>query len=386
MSRLTLVACSLAAVFAVNAADFQGQVNFEHRQFFSEGQQGQDKAQSSVVLMPEIYHAWDDYSVTFELFARLDSLDSERSHWDVRELMVQYYANDVELNIGIGKVFWGVTESQHLVDVINQTDWVESVDGEQKLGQPMINLNWFTDCGNFQAYVLPGFRERTFAGRDGRLGPYGINTDNAKYEASNEDQHVDVAFRYTQMLGDWDIGLSIFHGTNRDPYLQIENSELVPYYAQMTQIGADLQGIYGDWIYKLEAIHRDSNDETFRAMTAGFEYTQVGIFDSQYDLGWLAEYLYDSRDEEAPVSGQNDIFAGWRLALNDADSSEILFGISQDLDFSRSRSARLEATSRLSNNWKWRVNAWLFESDDAADSLYGFRDEDFVELALDYYF
>ena len=44
------------------------------------------------------------------------------------------------MRLGLRKVYWGVTESQHLVDVINQTEGVENLDGEDKLGQPMLNL------------------------------------------------------------------------------------------------------------------------------------------------------------------------------------------------------------------------------------------------------
>ena len=50
--------------------------------------------------------------------------------------------------MGIDKVFWGVIESRHLVDYINQTDGVEDVDGEDKLGQPMINLGLQRDWGD----------------------------------------------------------------------------------------------------------------------------------------------------------------------------------------------------------------------------------------------
>ncbi|MDD7885073.1 hypothetical protein [Flavivirga sp. 57AJ16] len=38
-----------------------------------------------------------------------------------------------------------MTESNHLVDIINQTDAVETFDGEEKLGQPMVQLSWGTD-------------------------------------------------------------------------------------------------------------------------------------------------------------------------------------------------------------------------------------------------
>ena len=79
-------------------------------------------------------------------FARADSQDDERSHADLREAYWGYESDDWDVIIGVNKVFWGVTESRHLVDVINQTDLVEDIDQEDKLGQPMINIatqrNW----------------------------------------------------------------------------------------------------------------------------------------------------------------------------------------------------------------------------------------------------
>ena len=76
------------------------------------------------------------------------------------------------MRVGIRKEFWGVTEFQHLVDVINQTDGVEDFDGEDKLGQQMVNLSLVNDWGIVDLFLLPGFRERTYAGEEGRLrGP-----------------------------------------------------------------------------------------------------------------------------------------------------------------------------------------------------------------------
>jgi hypothetical protein len=96
--------------------------------------------------------------------------------------------------------------------------------------------------------------------------------------------------------------------------------------------------------------------------------------------------LYDSRGNNAQSVGQNDLFAGTRLALNDEDSTEILFGISQDLDNSDVYSAKLEASSRLTNHVSWTVNGWLFENETPDDLLYFARKDDFIELSLQYYF
>ncbi|OXD13031.1 hypothetical protein CA165_01580 [Vibrio parahaemolyticus] len=369
------------------AFELAGQLNVEHRQFLSHGLQGQSKGQSSVVVQPELY--WDfqsgESSFTFTPFFRVDSLDDERTHGDIREALFLTYWDDYELRVGISKVFWGVTESAHLVDVVNQTDAVEAVDGEDKLGQPMVHFTAIKDWGAFHAMVLPYFRERTFAGQDGRLRTEPVVSDNAIYESSREEKYIDVAFRYSKMLGDWDIGLSYLYGTNRDPYFRFEQGELKPYYALMSHVGIDVQGIVGDWLWKLESVYRDSYDHHVGVVT-GFEYTIVGAFDTVWDVGLIGEYLYDSRGNNAQNIGQNDVFAGVRFALNDEDGTEILTGITQDLDNSDVYNAKLEASSRISNHLKWQVDAWLFKNDTPTDLLYFARDDDFIELSIQYYF
>ncbi len=172
---------------------------------------------ASLALQPEFYMSWNDRksSLTFVPFVRLGDKDDERNHADVRELMWINAMGDWELGLGVGKVFWGVTESLHLVDVINQIDLVESPDGEEKLGQPMLNLSRFTDWGTWDLFVLPLFRERTFPGVKGRLrGPLVVDTEqDATYESDDRDEHLDWAIRWSHYIGDWDIGLSHFELT-----------------------------------------------------------------------------------------------------------------------------------------------------------------------------
>ena len=55
-------------------------------------------------------------------------------------------------------VFWGVAESQHLVDIINQIDFLEHPNGEVKLGQPMVHVTWTSDWGTLEFFGLPYHR------------------------------------------------------------------------------------------------------------------------------------------------------------------------------------------------------------------------------------
>ena len=169
MALSTVVSAQDDAVFF----EASGKVTGELRGFADEGQfSGQDYlAGVSATVEPEFFWEWNngDDSLTFKPFLRVDQRDDERTHGDIRELSWVHVGDDWELRTGIRKVFWGVTEFNHLVDVINQTDGVEDIDGEDKLGQAMVNLSLVQEWGIVDLFLLPGFRERTFAGEEGRL-------------------------------------------------------------------------------------------------------------------------------------------------------------------------------------------------------------------------
>ncbi len=398
--RLSLIA--LAMGFSGSAlADFEdisvsGSAGVENRYYMQDAAYpGQPRSQASVFLEPELYTEWNDRvdSILFKPFVRLDQQDSNRTHVDLRELMWLHAADNWETRVGVSKVFWGQTESVHLVDIINQTDSVENIDGEDKLGQPMINLNVFGDYGTISGFILPYFRERTFPGDDGRLRPpLPIEEDDALYESGDEENHIDFALRWQRSLGDWEIGLSYFDGTTREPELVADTtatgdiSAIRPYYAQIQQYGVDLLKVQGSWLLKFEGIYRTGQSEDFFAAVGGFERTFVGVFDTSYDLGFLMEYQYDERENNFFAVAQNDLMAGLRWVWNDIDGTEILTGYIQDLDNTDTYSAFMEASSRMTDNWRWKVDAYFFSSDQTDDTFYYFRRDDHVQFALEYYF
>ncbi|RVU39732.1 hypothetical protein EOI86_03330 [Hwanghaeella grinnelliae] len=375
-------------------AEFAGSTSAELR-FFPESPQFTDqddrKLELSVAIEPEFRLFWDRERLTFIPFFRYDPADHEgRTHGDIRELSLYVERDDWDVTAGIGKVFWGVAESRHLVDIINQADLVENSDEEDKLGQPMVNLNLLRDWGTLGVFVLPGFRERTFPGDEARLrGPLPVDTDRPIYESAAEEHHVDAALRYKQVIGDFDLGLSYFHGTSREPELvQSIGSDgrpvLRPRYEIIDQVGLDVQATMDAWLWKLEAIHRSGAGDPFAAAVGGFEYTLFGVSDSAADLGLLAEYHYDGRGDDAPATiFDNDIFLGTRLALNDTDATEFLAGVIVDQREGEVL-ALLEAERRITERWFAEVEARFFFNADRGTSAV--QDDGHVLLRISRYF
>jgi len=214
-----------------------------------------------------------------------------------------------------------------------------------------------------------------------------IDNHRAVYESGAEENHVDWAARYSHNLGGWDFGLSQFVGTSREPrfILRADGKRLVPFYDQISQTGLDVQWTKGSWLWKWESILRSGQGDTFSGVTAGFEYTQYGIFGTAADLGWLAEYLGDTRGGKASTPFANDLFVGTRLALNDEQTTSILAGGIFDLEGS-GVNIFVEASRRLGANWRLNAEARLFNGQKKSDLIYPLRKDDYVQVELAWYF
>ena len=380
-----------------------GRLTVEGRYFSQSSiQSGQREQSLSVVAEPEAYLENEaGEGLVLKPFIRYDSADARRTHWDIREAYGLFFGefedSEWELRAGIDKVFWGVAESRHLVDVINQTDLVENPDQEEKLGQPMVHLTWLNDYGTFEAFALPYFRERTFQSRAGRLRPeLHVDGDQTAYESAAEQHHLDVAARYSKSIGALDFGLAWFEGTNRNPAFSLGfdgqgSPVLVSFYEQMRQLSLDAQVTTGAWLLKFESFWRDGErdaaglESDYLALVGGFEYTLYGVFGGDADLGMLMEFLYDGRDERATVVTEEDVFTALRLAFNDEASTDILFGVIQDLDKS-TRTFFLEANRRLSDNITLGIEGTGFLNVDAQDGQFSLRKDSFVQLDLTYHY
>jgi hypothetical protein len=367
------------------------EVELQYRYFQDSGSYGNDeKSNPSITMKPEVSHSWDsDRKVfTFIPFYRYDSIDTERTHVDIRELSYVAAWESIELRAGISKVYWGVTENQHLVDIVNQTDLVESIDFEAKLGQPMINFTYISKYGNWDYFLLPYFRKRTFAGESGRFrGSLPIDTDSTEYESADEQEHIDHALRWSHYYESFEWGLSYFKGTDREPVLQAndDGSKLVTYYRLVEQYGLEFQYNFESLIFKGEAVRRiDKFDDYFLAFTSGFEYTFSNI-NGGVDIGVLYELNRDGRRKKSPIGLDNTTFIGSRVAFNDEDSSEFLFGVIIDNINSNLISMRFEGSKRINNFWKVDVELSIVSSPPANSAFSQIKDDDYAQVSFSYF-
>ena len=404
----------LVSVFAVEVRaeivkrEFSGRLSVESRWFPQASTHSNQRSHASgFVAAPKLY--LEDAaggSFTLAPFFRYDHSDPRRTHVDLREAYLLMFGEigngEWELRLGVDRVFWGVTESQHLVDIVNQVDFVEHPGGESKLGQPMAHLTWSADWGTVEIFGLPYHRARTFPGRSGRLRlPLVIDNENISYESAAKQWHLDFASRYSRSFGPLDLGVSLFDGTSREPFLLPSKDRsgapvFAPHYEQIRQYGLDAQMTFGSWLFKLEAIQRAGarnllgREDDYAATVLGGEYTFYSVWGSAADLRLLSEWNYDGRGRNAtpnrsPNTLENDLFFATHLAFNDVQSTEITASVLADMGRA-TRAVAFEFDRRISRQWSMHLEAVALLSVDKADLHYEMRRDSFIELNLIYNF
>ncbi len=383
------------AADALAGQEIRGSVFVETRIFPNDplfAEQNDAVFSPSIGLAPEFIWWLDGPELELRLtpMLRLDAHDASRTHFDLREASALWLREGWTLILGVGKVFWGTTESVHLVDIVNQTDGVEDIDGEDKLGQPMANFTLERDWGALDLFLMPFFRERTFPGSEGRLRGLASVLDDAVYESDAGRWRPDFAVRWSHSLGLIDLGVAGFYGTSREPHLLPtevgDGFALQPYYTIIDQFSVDAQYTRGATLWKLEAMTRGGHGDRFAAGVFGVEHTLFSVGPGAADLGLLAEVMLDGRGDDAPyTASDNDVFVGFRWAFNDVQGTSILGGPIVDLEHGETI-AFIEAERRLGERWVGALEMRLLLNTDVTSPLHALRQDDFLTFSLSRFF
>ncbi len=358
--------------------------------------EGQKHNNYSIAFEPEIYSEWTEGgNLVFRPFIRLDSQDSNRSHIDIREGIYSWYGEDWESSIGIGQVFWGVTESKNLVDIINQFDAVDDPLFKTKLGQPLINLTLIRDSGYYEFFILPYFRERTSPGKKGRirLDPE-FSKGSTKFEGGSQ-WTPEIALRWSNSFGNYDVSAHSFLGYGRAPSIDIllvdGKLKYEPNYQRIRQIGGTIQNTSGATLYKLEWVAKDGQkDANFRrggyvATVLGFEHTLYKAMGDNGDIGFLMEYNFDSRRSRSADIMQDDVFIAVRLALNDTEDTEMLLGSILDLD-GDGQIYQVDFGRRINDSLTFGIKGAIYQNGRPGSNLYILRQDSWLEINFKQYF
>lgn len=383
----------LTHVLGAGAESLQGFFSIEHRSFPRKPLFPTQVRHFNTALTLEagyVARPTPRLSLAWKGLVRLDENDPERTRFDFKELHLDLVKSTWRLDLGINEVFWGVTESRHLVDVVNQIDFAGDLEGEEKLGQPMARFAYMpASAGQFELFAMTGFRPRPLPGIRGRPGfpiPFGDEPD---YESSLGPWQGDLALRWSHSLGGLDWALSAFYGTSREPQFQPAPSAtgliLRPRHDLIRQAGSECQWTSGAWQWKLEALARQGQGPAFTAVTAGLEYL-VANLPRGTEISPILEYSHDDRKNGTLNLFDHDAFTGMRIRLNNIADTWIQAGTLTDLD-DWTVLGVLEGGHRIGDSWKVLIDGRFYSVRDGDESfLVDFRRDLSIQLELRRYY
>jgi hypothetical protein len=344
----------------------------------------------SLVAEPELFLKSEDntHALSLRPFLRLDSVDPQRTHGDLRRADYVLSVGDFELGAGSGQFRWGVLEAHSPSEVLNTPDEVDDLARSAKLGQPYVELAFVPGDWAVRLYALPYARAAQYPGERGRLRFANVvSTTDVLYETALGPWQPSFAARFSATVGSLDLGLGAFTGVSREARFvaQLTDRHVVPAYDLIHQASFDLAWSGGGLDVHLELMGRLWSRELhfLGAAGVGLEYTFSDLFGT--DLTLVSELHLDSRPNEAPVTiFDHDVFLGLRWALNDEGGTQLLGGVVLDVIDLRAY-VRVEAAHRFGEHWKLslQLNGY-FGVDGPLES--GLLRDNHGQLRLAYYF
>ncbi len=362
------------------AQQWEGTITFEGRGFTAPGSLSSAEPTLTVQVRNEALFGWSSSSVG--VWLRVDPLNRDRIRIDARDISWYGAAGDLDLAVGFRRVFWGVLESAHLVDVVNQRDPDMRWPGHQTLSQPMVGATWSSGRSALEIYLLPWTRPRPFAGRRGRLwSNHPVDGSIYRYSESSLLRHLSWAARWSISAAAWDVGITYFGGTSRDPRFEPSGPahaphSLIPTYDRVHQFGGDVQYTGSSWLWKFEVITTDPASQRYLALGSGMEYAPVDY------LSLFLEVLWDSRGTLATTSLEHDAFAGVRLLFQDGS---VVGGTSIDLE-SGNVIGSVQATRRFGGNLAAAIEIRWFAGRELREPRHALLEETSISLFLQRYF
>lgn len=334
----------------------------------------------------------DDLVSTLALFGRYNPFAEDPLTGDIREANLSFYGETTTLRMGIINEFWGVLETENIVDIINQRDYIESYEGDVKLGQLGLQLTIQHENANVGFYLLPFLRERRFAEGSDRLRSLPLNLSAARFD---HQRHLPgFAARSQFFFDNLELAVSHYGGYSREPQLTLAvdptdfSLSLVPNYAYIQQSSVDMQWILGETIFKTELFQRwgEKGDGAFFGLGTGVENEINNIFDTRASITPFLELYYDNRSSQAPLTAfDNDIVVGTRVALNDVAGSVLELSLLYDWE-TKSAIVDLEAQRRLNQAWVFSLKGALFINTANDPALNNLGDDSFLRFELSYFF
>lgn len=342
----------LLAALAVFAAPAQaktrvlGEIAAEARAFTGDGDERTEDFNLGAFARGQVKTQRGDWRAKLRFLGRLAAVDPDRNRANVEEAWVSYRNAGWNVRAGVDIVNWSATEAFHPADVLNARNLDSNVENAEKIGEPMVSVERDLGRGGITLYYMPALIDPQIPDSSSRLSfldpglgggaPLWADKDGSTSRRSLRHQG---ALRLAQTFGSADLALTaVRHQDRSQPTVFYDPATRLfhPVFHPVTHYGLTYQHALGAWVVKIESAWRDFDGgvRDHGEFAFGLEngWTHAGGAESTVILE--GQTMFDAnKDQRAALSMfQRDLLLGWRLAFNDAYSTELFASFIFDLE------------------------------------------------------
>jgi hypothetical protein len=268
--------------------------------------------------------------------------DKNRRYVDFNDLYYKFDFADSDLLFGRNVRFWGALEFYNLVDVFNSRDLLDDpYDFDSKLGSWNIAYTKYFDNNQLSLIVKLKEQKQEIQNEESINNSFTLPYS-SDFNSSDKNRPT-LFLKYSGSASDieMDYGIIYQNGYDLQRYITLIDGKLTQNLYIVNKLLGYSTYISGDTIYKIELSYATIDNSLvsdYLEYGVGFEQTFYSVWEKR-DLGVLVEYYRYKHMDDSKLKAKdfgklfdNDLTLGFRLSLNDSDSSEVLGGIDIDMN------------------------------------------------------
>ena len=312
------------------------------------------------------------------VLARFDTVRDEIPLVIPEEAYVGYNAA-IRVRAGYQLLDWTATEIFHPADVVNSRNLDNSLDVQEKLGEPMVSIGVPLGNGRLTAHympfriapVAPSAASRYSPAPGVEVGdPLWVGYDGAITESTTAPQW---AARVTQAFRGTDVAVHVVqHSDRHQPVFVVdpETNVLRPLLYPVIQVGGSLVRVGDSWAFKVEVAHRMFTEPrpdlammvpaipNHTQTAVGIEYGWGGV-GHESSIALEAQVLFGLTAEQRAQAHifQRDALIAYRRAWNDGRGRELSLAFIIDLERAQEYFGAFRYKQRIGESWSGAVAA-----------------------------
>lgn len=322
-----------------------------------------------------------------DLYGEYDTAADE-SWFDPYNLHFYRDLAEFTFTVGFQQKPMGYMETEQPNGLYNPKSYREGPFNTRSLGRFAVGALYRQESWLLHIDLMPLKQHDLWPDDKGRFRRGGFIVQDSVYE-SGSDVSSQVKLDY---FGDnFELSGMLWRGFSPQPIVQASSEqpgEVVDYYPFIQQAGLSAVYLLNDISLKSDIFYRSSSSSEVGGISLGMSWYLYNVLDGLADVTLYLEGYYIEEHDGGPdmlaSSFDNDAYIGARFNLHDAASSEIEFGLINDVKWG-SVSGYFELTQTLHPQIKYELGIERFLPDSSDMGQVGFADDSHVYINVFWY-